>query len=79
VRRRELLIFNGKEDPSRFLARYSLACRANNEGAPEDLFRIIPLALARTTTNLFQDMVVLEWLIWEILTNAFVKRFGNDK
>ena len=37
VGRRELPIFNDKEDPTRFLARYSLACRANNEGAPDDL------------------------------------------
>jgi len=48
---RELLIFNGKEDPTRFLARYSLECTAKNEGALEDLFRIIPLALARMEIN----------------------------
>ena len=56
VGRGELPIFNGKEDPTRFLARYSLACRANNEGAPKDLVRIFPLALAGTTGDWFLDM-----------------------
>ena len=58
IGRRELPIFNGREDPTRFLARYSLACRANNEGAPEDLVRIFPLALAGTGADWFLDMDV---------------------
>ena len=62
VGRRELSIFNGKEDPTKLLARYSLACRANNEGALEDLVRIFPLALAGTTTDWFLDMDIPERL-----------------
>ena len=37
VGRRELPIYNGREDPTRYLARYKLACRANNEGLGIDL------------------------------------------
>jgi hypothetical protein len=79
IGRRELSIFNGREDPTRFLARYSLACRANNEGAPEDLVRIFPLALAGTAADWFLDMDVPERLTWQFLSQAFVKRFGTDK
>ena len=56
--RRELRIFNGREDPTRFLARYSLACRANNEGAPKYLLRIFSLALASNAADWFLDMDV---------------------
>jgi len=51
IGRRELPIFNGRDDPTRFLARYCLTCQANNEGAPEDFVRIFPLALAGTVAN----------------------------
>ena len=52
VGRRELPIYNGREDP----ARYKLACRANNEGSGIDLLRLFPLALVGTTTDWFLDM-----------------------
>ena len=78
VGRRELPIFNGREDPTRFLVRYSLACRAN-EGAPDDLAKIFPLALIGTTTNWFLDMDAPKRLTWEFLSNAFIKRFGTYK
>jgi len=74
-----LPIFNSREDHTRFLARYSLACRANNEGAPEDLVRICPLALACTAADWFLDIDVLERLTWQFLSHAFVKRFGTNK
>jgi len=79
VGRRELPIFNGREDPTRFLARYSSTCQTNNEGAPDDLVRIFPLALTGTSTNWFLDMDVPERLSWEFLSNAFIKRIGTNK
>ena len=36
IGRRESPIYNGREDPTRFLARYTLACRANNKGVTND-------------------------------------------
>jgi len=79
VGRRQLPIFNGREDPTRFLARYYLACRANNEGAPDDLVRIFPLALTGIATDWFLDMDVPQRLTWEFLSNTFIKGFGIDK
>ena len=79
IDRREFPIYNGREDPTRFLARYTLACIANNEEAPHDLVRIFPLALIGSATYWFLDMDVPERLTWEYLSNAFIKRFGTDK
>jgi len=78
VGRRELPNFNGREDPTRFFTRYSLVCRANNEGAV-DLVSIFPLALIGTLANWFLDMDIPKKLTWEFLSNAFIKRFGTDK
>ena len=35
--RRDLPTYNGREDLARYLARYKLACKANNEGVGPDL------------------------------------------
>ena len=43
--KRDLPTYNGREDPIRYLSRYKLACRANNEGTGADLIRLFPLAL----------------------------------
>ena len=77
VGRREFPIFNRREDPTRFLAPYYLACQDNNEGAPNDLVMIFPLALNGTSTYWFLDMYVPKRLTKEFLSNAFIKRFGT--
>jgi hypothetical protein len=77
--RRDLPTYNGREDPARYLAKYQLACRANNEGVGHDLLRLFPLALTGVATDWFLDMDVLEILTWEYLINVFIKIFGIDK
>ena len=79
VGRRELPIYNGREDPARYLARYKLACRANNEGSGVDLLWLFPLALVGTTADWFLDMDEADRLTWTNLERAFCKRFGTDK
>ena len=79
VGRRELPIYNGREDPARYLARYKLACRANNEGSGIDLLRLFPLALVGTAADWFLDMDEADRLTWANLERAFCKRFGTDK
>ena len=64
VGRRELPIFNGREDPARFLARYTHACRANNEGSGVDLLRLFPLALIGIAADWFLDMDEADRLTW---------------
>ena len=77
--RHDLPTYNGREDPARNLARYKLACRANNEGAEHDLLRLFPLALTGVAVDWFLDMDEADRATWALLETAFIKRFGSDK
>jgi hypothetical protein len=77
--RRDLPTYNGREDPARYLAKYQLACRANNEGAGHDLLRLFPLALTGVAADWFLDMDEADRATWALLETAFIKRFGSDK
>ena len=77
--RRDLPTYNGREDPIRYLVRYKLACRANNEGTGADLIKLFPLALTGTVVDWFLDMEETDRVTWAQLEEAFCKRFGTDK
>ena len=62
IGRIELPIYNGREDPTRFLARYTLARKANNKGAQDDLVRKFPSALIGIAVEWFINMDVSERL-----------------
>ena len=63
----------------RYLARYKLACRANNEGSGADLIRLFPLALTGPATDWFLDMEETNRTTWAQLEKSFCKRFGTNK
>ena len=77
--RRDLPTYNGREDPARYLAKYQLACRANNEGVGHDLLRLFPLVLTGVVVDWFLDMDEANRATWALLETAFFKRFGSDK
>ena len=77
--RRDLPTYNGREDPTRYLARYKLACRANNEGLGVDLLWLFPLALTGSAADWFLDMEEADRGTWALLEATFVRRFGSDK
>jgi len=64
IARRDLHICNFKEDPNRFLERYTLACRANNEGGNTNQVRLFPLALIGFIVNWFLNMDMPQRLRW---------------
>lgn len=79
IGRSDFLIYNRREDPSRFLAWYTLAWRSNNEGAKANLIRLFPLALIGVATNWFLNMDTPNRLTRDLLGRAFIKRFRTYK